>query len=159
MTARDLCWTEEQTKALMNEMMEKKKYVEVLEVFATKFGDLFTLYRDEEDYEVALEEYEDGSSDEDEETDDEDEDDGVIARLGAVIARINERKENGVKLSQYAIETDTDKLFGFRDEYGSLWLEDGVITFDEEEVMERKEVNGKMFVLLNDASQWNQLEE
>jgi len=71
MTARDLCWTEEMTKALMNEMMEKKKYVEVLEVFATKFGDLFTLYRDEEDYEAALEEYEDGSSDEDEETDDE----------------------------------------------------------------------------------------
>jgi hypothetical protein len=93
MTARDLCWTEEQTKALMDEMTAKKKYVEVLEVFATKFGDLFTLYRDEEDYEAALEEYEDGSSDEDEETDDEDEDededDGVIARLGAVIARLN----------------------------------------------------------------------
>ena len=49
MTARDLCWTEEMTKALMNEMMEKKKYVEVLEVFEAKFGYMFTLYRDEED--------------------------------------------------------------------------------------------------------------
>jgi hypothetical protein len=115
---------------------------------------MFTLYRDEEDYEAALEEEEDESSD-----DDEDDEEDEIARVRSAIARINERKENGVKLSQYAIETDTDKLFGFRDEYGSLWLEDGVITFDEEEVMERKEVNGKMFVLLNDASQWNQLEE
>jgi hypothetical protein len=69
MTARDLCWTEEQTKALMDEMTAKKKYVEVLEVFEAKFGDLFTLYRDEEDYEAALEEEEDESSDEDDDDD------------------------------------------------------------------------------------------
>jgi crotonobetainyl-CoA:carnitine CoA-transferase CaiB-like acyl-CoA transferase len=96
MTARDLCWTEEMTKALMNEMMEKKKYVEVLEVFEAKFGYMFTLYRDEEDYEAAREEYEDGTSDEDEETDDEDdeedEEEDPIARIGAAIARINARK-------------------------------------------------------------------
>lgn len=90
MTARDLCWTEEQTKALMDEMTAKKKYVEVLEVFEAKFGDLFTLYRDEEDYEAALEEEEDESSD-----DDEDDEEDEIARVRSAIARINERRTTG----------------------------------------------------------------
>ena len=66
MTARDLCWTETETKALMDEMMSKKKYVEVLQVFETKFGDLFTLYRDEEDYEEAIQQQDDEESDDDE---------------------------------------------------------------------------------------------
>jgi len=97
MTARDLCWTAEMTKALMDEMMAKKKYVEVLEVFEAKFGYMFTLYRDEEDYEEARERYEeddDESSDEDDDDDEEDEEDEEdgIARLRSAIARINERK-------------------------------------------------------------------
>jgi hypothetical protein len=85
------------TKALMDEMMAKKKYVEVLEVFEAKFGYMFTLYRDEEDYEEARERYEeddDESSDEDDDDDEEDEEDEEdgIARLRSAIARINERK-------------------------------------------------------------------
>jgi hypothetical protein len=68
MTARELCWTNEMMKTLMDEMMAKKNYVEVLELFTEKFGYMFTLYRDEEDYDEALQRYDD---DDDDESDDE----------------------------------------------------------------------------------------
>lgn len=54
---------------------------------------------------------------------------------------------------RYAIEVDTEQLIGFVDGE-NLWLEGGVVAFDQEEIVQRKEVNGKMFVLLNDSSQW-----
>jgi len=72
-TARELEWTEEMVKALMDEMMAKKKYVEVLEIFETKFGYMFTLYRDHEDYEEQVETMSESDDDDDESIDEEEE--------------------------------------------------------------------------------------
>jgi hypothetical protein len=61
--------------------------------------------------------------------------------------------ETTIKMEKYEIESDTEQLDGFVERM-NLWLEDGVVSFDEDYIMDSREVNGKRFVLLEDTSQW-----
>jgi hypothetical protein len=65
-------------------------------------------------------------------------------------------ENNTITMELYEIEPDTEQLYGFR-EGENLWLEDGVISFDKEYIIDSKEVNGKWFVLLEDTSQWGRV--
>ena len=73
--AKQCLWTKEEIKTMAQDFMLYREYEHVLEMFVKYWGDTATLFRNQDEYEEAVEEQ--GESDDDDECDDEDEDEKI----------------------------------------------------------------------------------